>query len=140
MNANRQSANRYFSFLGRALVTVVFSAACLTLPIAPAFADGSSVSIPEVKVQYVRSMFANEGYADDLYARLKDAAEQVCGEVQARFESVPEMTAFGGRPNHDVDRCVGRSLARAVADVGAPELQDVHKNSRKGIVRIASSR
>lgn len=140
MNANRQSANRYFSFLGRALVAVVFSAACLTLPIAPAFAGTTKAATPGVKVQYVRGMFANEGYADDIYARLRDAAEQVCGEAKARFESEPAMITFGGPQQHDVDRCVSKSLARAVADVGAPELQDAHKNSRRGIVRIASSR
>lgn len=129
MKGNRQSANRYFSLFGRALVAVAFSAACLTLPVAPAFAGDSTISIPSVKVQYVPGMLGQEGYANDLYARLGEAAEQVCGEADIRLD----------RRQSDVDRCIDKSLERAVADVGAPELREVHENSRQGIVRIAAS-
>lgn len=116
--------------LGRALFTVAASIACLALPIAPALANDSTVNIPKVKVQYVRDMLGQQGYAEDLYGRLNGAAQQVCGEADIRFD----------RRQHDVDRCVDKSLARAVADVGAQELQDVHDQSRKGVVRIAAVR
>lgn len=130
MNANRQSANRYFSLLGRALVAVVFSAACLTLPIAPAFAGGFKVDPPSVTVYYEPGKVESPSYAEDLYSRLQSAATEVCGEVDIRED----------RNQTDVNRCFDKSLHRAIRDVDSPMLAGIHEQSRKGVVRIASSR
>lgn len=127
MKADRQSFNRYFSFLGRALVAVVFSAACMTLPIAPAFAGGFKVDPPSVTVYYDPVKVEHRSYAEDLYARLQDAASEVCGERDIRE----------GRSQSDVGRCLGKSLNRAINEVGSPTLAEVHEQGRQGVVRIA---
>lgn len=128
MKANRQSFSRYLSFLGRALVAVVFSAACMTLPIAPAFAGGFKADPPGVTVYYDTVKVEQWSYAEDLYARLQDAASQVCGERDIRE----------GRSQSDVNRCFGKSLNRAIREVGSPTLTEVHDQGRQGVVRIAT--
>lgn len=130
MKANRQSFDRYFSLLGRALVAVVFSAACMTLPIAPAFAGDFKADPPSVTVYYDPARVEQWSYAGDLYARLQDAASQVCGEMDIRE----------GRSQSDVDRCFGKSLHRAIREVGSPTLAEVHEQGRQGVVRIAATR
>lgn len=130
MKANRNSINRYFSFLGRALVAVVFSAACMTLPIAPAFAGGLEADPPSVTVYYDPVKVEQWSYAEDLYTRLQDAASQVCGEKDIRED----------RSQSDVDRCFGKSLHRAIREVDSPTLAEVHDQVRQGVVRIAARR
>jgi UrcA family protein len=112
---------------GRALVALAFSAACLTLPIAPAFAGGFKVDPPSVTVYYDPVKVEQWSYAEDLHARLQDAASQVCGEVDIRE----------GRNQGDVNRCFGKSLNRAIREVGSPTLAEVHGQGRQGVVRIA---
>lgn len=127
MKTDHQSFNRYFSFLGRALVALVFSAASMTLPIAPAFAGGFKVDPPSVTVYYDPVQVEHQPYAEDLYARLEDAVSQVCGESDIRE----------GRSPSDVGRCFGKSLNRAIKKVASPALAEVHEQGRRGVVRIA---
>jgi UrcA family protein len=130
MNTIRNASHPGLTFAGRALAAIIFSAACLMLPIAPALAGGFKVDPPTVTVYYDPGRVEQVGYATDLHARLEDAASQVCGEVDIRE----------GRNQGDVDRCFGKSLNRAVRDVDSPTLRAVHEGPRRGTVRIAASR
>lgn len=132
MNTTSRPAKNGFTLnmLGRALVAVVFSAACMTLPIAPAFAGGFKVDPPSVTVHYDANKVEQAVYAADFLARLQDAASQVCGDKDIRE----------GRNQNDVNRCFDKSLNRAVDEVDSPTLSALHEQaeSREGVVRIAA--
>lgn len=129
---NTTSRNGFtINSLGRALVAIVFSAACMTLPIAPAFAGGFKVDPPSVTVYYDANKVEQPVYAADFLSRLQDAASQVCGEKDILQD----------RNQSDVNRCFDKSLNRAVTEVGSPTLAALHEQSgsRKGVVRIAAT-
>lgn len=131
------------NLLGRALVAVVFSAACLALPVAPALAGGWDAGTPTVAVGYVPARLGQAGYADELYARLEDAAGQVCKQSAGIAEKVTprgDRMIFIQRPEAYIDQCMEESVTRAVTDVGSPALDAVHEQTRKGVVRIAATR
>lgn len=122
-------ASRIPRLVARALLTVAASAATLALPVSPALAGGSTVSLPSVTVSYVTSMVDEAGYAAELYARLREAAEQVCGEADIRLN----------RRQRDVAACIERSVDRAVGDVASPVLLAVHRKAPEAPVRLAGA-
>lgn len=129
MKDNRQSANRYFFFLGRALVAVIFAAACLTLPIAPAIAGGLNANPPSVTVVFDRTKVEAPSYAEELRVRLQNAAAEVCGNADMH----------GGPSQSDVNRCVDKSLSKAIHDVDSPMLTGIHRQSRAGVLCTAAN-
>jgi UrcA family protein len=128
MNTPRDSRT-FARYAGRALAAVVLSAACLALPVAPAWAGGTDAMPASITVHYAPASLEQMGYAQDLHARLKDAATQVCGEKDIRE----------GRNQSDVDHCVDRSLARAVRKIESPTLLAVHEGAAGRDIRLAAS-
>lgn len=71
---------------------------------------------PEVSVGYADLNMKKAAGAAALYSRISAAASRVCAETTP--ESIHALT------NRRV--CIARAIARAVADVGAPELTRYH--------------
>jgi UrcA family protein len=130
-------------FTGRALAALALSAACLALPVGPALAGTTNARMPAVTVQYAPARLEQAGYAGELYARLEDAAGQVCNEAATIAEKVlprgDRMVSVNRRQFY-FDHCMEKSLQRAIADVASPTLGALHERLRKGTVRIAARR
>lgn len=131
------------TFIGRALVTLVVSSACLAIPVGPALADGMAPKVPAETVRYQPQKLAQTGYADSLYTQIEQAAGKVCEETADVLEKTRprghKMVVFGQR-EADFGRCFDESIARAVDDVDSPELRAVHEQIRTGVVRVAAIR
>lgn len=116
-------------FTGRALAALALSAACLALPVGPAWAGSLDATPATITVYYARASLERTAYARDLHARLTDAATQVCGEKDIRE----------GRNQSDVDRCVDKSVARAVRKIESPTLLAVHEGAAARDIHLAAS-
>ncbi len=65
-----------------------------------------------------------------LYTRIKSAAGRVCDRVNAR--------ALG--PAQQTRRCMDQAIARAVADVNAPELTSYYRDKARQPIKVAQDR
>ena len=107
------------------------AAAVFALSASAALASPSTVKGKSVRVTYVTSELANQESAQQLYARIHEAAHMVCGEADIRFN----------RRQRDVDACLAKSVARAVEDIASPVLLAVHEDATgDGAIRLAGSR
>ncbi len=86
-----------------------------------AFAS-TSAEVPAVRVNYSELDLSKDAGVERLYARLRHAAEQVCGNVDHR-----DLVA--GRQR---DACVRASLDRAVEQVHSARLTARHKGGPAG--------
>ena len=106
------------------------AAAILVLPASAALASPSTVKGKSVRVAYFNSELANQESAQQLYARIHEAAHMVCGEADIRFN----------RRQRDVDACLAKSVARAVEDIASPILLAVHEQAASdGAIRLAGN-
>ena len=86
-----------------------------------ASAAGSDTDVPSVSVKYDPSALATEGGARQLYARIADAAAQVCPQ----YASSPHWVTRG------VEQCREQSISRAVMKVNSPRLVAVYQRTVK---------
>jgi len=132
MNTDRiatRTTTHHTRIVARRLLTVAV-AGVLSLPVTAAFAGFSASRPSHITVSYAPSSLANAEYAGQLYARISNAAMEVCGDADIRQN----------RHQQAVDACVAGSVARAVHDVASPELRAVHEEASGKAVRLAAVR
>ncbi len=92
-------------------LTMLASAAVLAAAFAaPATAASPDAFVKKVRVPYGDLNLAHPAGAEKLYARLRHAADVVCGRVETR-----DLAS-----RHEVARCREQAIATAVADVRSP--------------------
>ncbi len=87
----------------------------------------SAAEVRQLAVHYGDLDLQQSGDVNVLYARIKQAAATVCDSFDSRALA------------HQAQRrgCVSKAVARAVADVSAPALSDLHSHRRE--LRLASA-
>ena len=81
-------------------------------------ANLQNVSVESIKVSYADLNMRQQGDQEALYDRLRDAAEEVCGEVEIR--AVAEV-----KQQRD---CFKAALDSAIEQVGSRELSAMHES------------
>jgi UrcA family protein len=92
----------------------------------PALAHASDAS--EVPVHYNPSALKTDAGAKAVYAQIKRAARQACGQPGSR-----SLQALGA-----IQQCRQQAVARAVEQIDSPRLAAVHARDR-GADRVASA-
>ena len=108
------------------------AAVCLASVTIVAHADEAANGVPARTVHYSDLDINTRAGANVLYARIRNAAQQVCGDVDSRQLAV-SAAAKG---------CVNRAIYTSVRSVNSPKLTSVY-NSRVGAtqqINLASDR
>jgi UrcA family protein len=110
-----------------------FAAVCLASVTIVAHADEAANEVPTRTVHYSDLDINSRAGATVLYARIRNAAQQVCGDVDSRQLAVSAA----------VKACVNRAIYTSVRAVNSPKLTSVY-NSQVGttqqLINLASDR
>jgi UrcA family protein len=108
--------NKFIPTVSSAAFGIAIAAASCT-----ALADNSSAASGQedrsITVSYSDLDLSHAAGAETLYSRLRNAANAVCG---------PKVDLRKLRERRTRQQCVASALDNAVADVAAPELQELH--------------
>jgi UrcA family protein len=108
------------------------AAVCLASVTIVAHADEAANGVPARTVHYSDLDINTRAGATVLYARIRNAAQQVCGDVDSRQLAVSAAAKA----------CVNRAIYTSVRSVNSPKLTSVY-NSRVGAtqqINLASDR
>ena len=109
------------------------AAVCLASVTITAHADEAANGVPTRTVRYSDLDINTRAGASVLYARIRNAAQQVCGDADSRQLAVSAA----------VKACVNRAIYTSVRSVNSPKLTSVY-NSRMGatqqLINLASDR
>jgi UrcA family protein len=84
-------------------------------------AAGSDSDAPSVIVKYSETSLATNGGVNQLYRRITVAARQVCPAASIRDLVVQQQVA----------QCREQAIARAISQIGNPQLAALHANHAK---------
>jgi UrcA family protein len=84
-------------------------------------AAGTDSDAPSVIVKYSETSLATSGGVHELYRRITVAARQVCPTVSIRNLAAQQHAA----------QCREQAIARAISQVGNPQLAQLHANRAK---------
>jgi UrcA family protein len=107
--------------MARSTLTIIAAGLGGWLLASSAFA-ATTTEAPAARVQYSELDLSKDAGVERLYARLKHAAEQVCGGADIR-----DLAAL-----HQQELCVQKALDRAVEDVHSARLTARHKGTPAG--------
>src|ERR1700722_7072113 len=84
-------------------------------------AAGTDSDAPSVTVKYRENSLATNGGVNELYRRITVAARQVCPA-----SSIRDLVA-----QHQAAQCREQAIARAISQIGNPQLAALHANHAK---------
>jgi UrcA family protein len=108
------------------------AAVCLASVTIVAHADEAANGVPARTIRYSDLDINTRAGATVLYARIRNAAQQVCGDVDSKQLAVSAA----------VKACVNRAISTSVRSVNSPKLTSVY-NSHVGVtqqITLASDR
>jgi UrcA family protein len=108
------------------------AAVCLASVTIVAHADEAANGVPARTIHYSDLDINTRAGATVLYARIRNAAQQVCGDVDSKQLAVSAA----------VKACVNRAISTSVRSVNSPKLTSVY-NSHVGVtqqITLASDR
>ena len=108
------------------------AAVCLASVTIVAHADEAANGVPARTIHYSDLDINTRAGAGVLYARIRNAAQQVCGDVDSKQLAVSAA----------VKACVNRAISTSVRTVNSPKLTSVY-NSHVGVtqqITLASDR
>ena len=109
------------------------AAVCLASVTIVAHADEAAGGVPARTVHYSDLNINTEAGATRLYARIRNAAQQVCGDVDSRRLEVAAAAKA----------CVNRAIYSSVRSVNSPKLTSVynsHGGARQQPINLAADR
>jgi UrcA family protein len=109
------------------------AAVCLASVTIVAHADEAANGVPARTVHYSDLDINTRAGATVLYARIRNAAQQVCGDVDSRQLAVSAA----------VKACVNRAISTSVRSVNSPKLTSVynsHFGATQQLINLASDR
>jgi len=113
------------------ITVAAVAAVCLSAVAGVGVADEATVDVPARTVHYADLDLGTKAGATTLYARIREAAEQVCGDGDSR--ELARVVA--------AKACVDRAIAASVHTVNNPGLTsvyDAHLGARGKAISVAS--